>query len=437
MYNTRGFNLVFSFIHISDIHLGRPFSDLSKYSYDEKVKSLYNNAVEKAFNNFINYALLKNVDFVLISGDTFDNCEQDFKSKLILKEGLKKLDKADIKVYLICGNHDSLSAYNKNTFNFDDNSNIKIIGLNTQPSGKFIIESKNNIPLANLFAISYTENHFNDNPAKYLPVLQNEDKKLFNIGLIHCDLDGDKQSNYAPCSTGELQALNYDYWALGHIHIPLKKTDNIQYAGTLQGRNTKETGEHGITYIKVENNKIIKNSFIPMDVIRFEDINIDLNSACDITFAYSIIQENIFNFISRHNTTSCELFLIKLYLNGNINFFSEINDEFIETISERIKNEFNHKVYISEIINKTKPETDEKTLSEDDGISGEIYRTITDEILTTGINSAENDFKTLMSFCNFTDEEYIEFKEEVLNSARKECINLSGNIYYNENQKDE
>ena len=131
--------MFFSFIHISDIHLGRPFSDLTKYSFDEKVKSVYNNAVEKAFNNFIDFALVKNIDFVLISGDTFDNNEQDFRSKLILKEGLKKLAAADIKVYIVCGNHDPVSAYNKNTFNFDDNSNIKIIGVNTPQYGKVIV----------------------------------------------------------------------------------------------------------------------------------------------------------------------------------------------------------------------------------------------------------------------------------------------------------
>ena len=87
----------FSFIHAADIHLGRPFSNLSEIQTCK-------NAVEKAFNNLIDYALVKNVDFVLIAGDTFDSTEQDFESKLILKEGLKKLEAADIKVFIICGN---------------------------------------------------------------------------------------------------------------------------------------------------------------------------------------------------------------------------------------------------------------------------------------------------------------------------------------------
>ena len=424
--------MFFSFIHISDIHLGRPFSDLTKYSFDEKVKSVYNNAVEKAFNNFIDFALVKNIDFVLISGDTFDNNEQDFRSKLILKEGLKKLAAADIKVYIVCGNHDPVSAYNKNTFNFDDNSNIKIIGVNTHQYGKFIVTDKNSNPQAIIHAYSFNDNHLNENPINYFESPQGEEKSLFNIGLLHCDLDGDKTSPYAPCSTNDLKSLNYDYWALGHIHIPTYDEKTIQYAGTIQSRNTKETGPHGIKYIKVENNSIIKNSFIPIDIIRFESINIDLSQAYDITFAYNIIQEFILDFINKNSNANCELFLLKLNLNGNICFYSDINEDFYNTIAERIKNDFNNRVYISEISNETRPKINEQIIKEDDGISGEIYRTIDENNLNTAIENIEKNFKNILLQCNFTEKEYKEFKEEIKNQAKEECINLCNIIYYNE-----
>ena len=424
--------MFFSFIHISDIHLGRPFSDLTKFSFDEKIKSIYNNAVEKAFNNFIDFALVKNVDFVLISGDTFDNIEQDFRSKLILKEGLKKLAAADIKIYIVCGNHDPISAYNKNTFDFDENSNIKIIGVHTPQYGKFLVTDKNSNPQAIIHAYSFSDNHLEENPINYFEHPQNDEKILFNIGLLHCDLDGDKSSPYAPCSTNDLKTLNYDYWALGHIHIPSYDEETIQYSGTIQGRNNKETGPHGLKYIKVENNSIIKNSFIPIDIIRFENIDIDLSQANDITSAYNIIQEFILDFINRNNNLNCELFLLKLNLSGNICFYSDINEDFYNTLSERIKNDFNNKIYISEISNQTHPKTEEKILNDDDGISGEIYRTIDDNNLDSVIEKIEKDFKNILLQCNFTKTEYNEFKEEIKEYSKEECINLCNIIYYNE-----
>ena len=229
----------FSFIHAADIHLDRPFSELSKYSYDINNEHLYKNATEKAFNKVIDFALLKNVDFVLFAGDTFDSTEQDFKSKLILKEGLLKLSNAGIKVFLICGNHDPISSYSKTTFNFDENSNVKIIGINTPQYGTFIIKNKNNEKIALLHALSYNENTFRDNPLNYFNKASQEDKKLFNIGLMHIDKDADKTSPYLPCNTGDLKSLEYDYYALGHIHIPTTNDDKIRYSGTIQGIQKK------------------------------------------------------------------------------------------------------------------------------------------------------------------------------------------------------
>ncbi len=428
--------MTFSFLHISDIHLGRPFSNISKYSYDNRIKELYNCAVEKAFNNCINFALLKNVDFVLISGDTFDSNEQDFKSKLILKEGLEKLEKADIKVFLVGGNHDPISSYNKNTFNFDENSNIKIIGLNTVSPYKNTVLDKSGNEIAIIQALSFNENTFNENPIKYFEPKEFDEKNLFNIGLLHCDLDASKQSPYAPCLLGELQSLNYNYWALGHIHLPNYDEKNIQYSGTIQGRNTKETGIHGIRYIKVENNQIIKNSLIPTDVIRFEDITIDLSQSNDEITAYNQIMEELLNFSGSNNNYNCELHLIRLELIGHINFFSEINENFFDVLSERVKNDFNNKIYISTIANNTKQKVDEKILKEDDGIAGEIFKTTQESNITDYFQSIENDLKGIIPLCNFTQEEFIEFKKEIEIDIKEKCINICNSIYHSESHED-
>ena len=84
---------------MSDIHLGRTFSDLSKFSLKNDKIEIFKSAVKNSFFNAINIAVEKEVDFVLISGDTFDSSEQDFNSKLILKEGLTRLKDNNIKVF--------------------------------------------------------------------------------------------------------------------------------------------------------------------------------------------------------------------------------------------------------------------------------------------------------------------------------------------------
>ncbi len=408
----------FSFIHAADIHLGRPFSGVSDIH-------AHKNAVEKAFNNFINYALVKNVDFLLIAGDTFDSDEQDFESKLILKEGLKKLEAADIKVFLICGNHDPLYSYNKTTFNFDENSNIKIVGLNTNTYEDFTVTDKNNNPIAVVHALSFQENIFKENPTKYFSPANNS---LFNIGLLHCDIDASKESPYAPCTKSELEALKYDYLALGHIHKPSEL-----YVGTLQGRNTKETGEHGIRHIKVENGQIVKNTFVNTDVIRFEEIEIDLTNAQDTTSAAILIQEQLQSLTN----INCEFFYIKLTLKGFVDYYREINTEFFDTTREKIKANSNGKIYLSEIFNELVANINEDDLKDDEGMAGTLYRTIQEnENIENSYTKIEEQLKHLLKDCNFSEEEYSFFETEIKNKSKESCKNLCMQIYKNESKKD-
>lgn len=408
--------MTFSFLHCADIHLGRPFSNISGNT------NICKKAVEQAFNNLIDLAIVKNVDFVFIAGDTFDSEEQDFESKIILKEGLKKLDNSNIKVYLICGNHDPLSSYNKTTFNFDENSNIEIIGLNSDLYSDFILENKNNEKVAVLHALSFKENYLKENPTKYFTPAQD----LFNIGLLHCDLDGSKDSPYAPCTKSDLENLKYNYWALGHIHIP-----NDYYSGTIQGRNTKETGEHGVKYVKVENGVITKNTFVALDVIRFEDLNIDLSNAQEITSALTIIQENI----EELKIENCELAYLRLNLTGLIDFYNEINEEFFTVLKDKLHTNFNNKINISQINNNTFSKIDNEALNADDGIAGALYKVINNnENTDKTFNNIEKELKHLLKDCYFNDEEYEMFKTEIKIKTKEKCKNLCSLVY--ESHKD-
>lgn len=422
------FILEFSFLHIADIHLGRPFSDLSKYSYDEKHKSILNNAAEKTFNNIIDYALNNKVDFVLIAGDTFDSEKQDFSSQLILKRGLKRLEEAEIKAFLICGNHDYINSYNKNTFNYGENSFIKIIGINTPNYAEIEIENNRHEKIAILHALSYTTDKMNENPIKYFSKGGNLNRLMFHIGLLHSDITSEKDSPYAPCSYGELENIGYDYWALGHIHKPEPQiNDKIQYSGTVQGRNIKETGAHGVRYIKVENNIIVKNEFIKLDTVRFEEVFADISSADDLTQAFDIISDCMENIL---NDDFCDLHLVNLNLSGITSLYGNINDNFFNEISDRISESFNQKICISQINNKCEPRIDNEILKNDDGISGELYRTANNDLITDEIMSGyDKDFASVIEKCEFEEDEYNLFKNAVKKSAKEDCVNISSLIY--------
>ena len=408
----------FSFIHLADIHLGRPFSGLSEFSQIENKENLYESAVEKSLEKVFKFALEKQVDFILISGDTFDSCEYDFSSKLIFKNFLKKSEKENIQIFVVCGNHDPVFAYNENTFNFDENSKVKIIGLNTSIREKLPFYKKDNQIGGFVYSVSFQEEKFNGN---LLCDFDSIEYNYFNIALLHCDIDANEDSNYAPCLLSELKGMGFDYCALGHIHTPKKLADNIYYSGTLQGRNIKEKGEHGIRYISVQNNKIVENNFVPMDVIRYEELEIDLSNTNDETDAFELIVNSVEKMICSQ-TNLCELYLLSFKLVGNVEFYSVINKSFNDSLENRLKVISSTNIFVSKIENLLTPKVDDEVLKNDEGIVSELYKLLENK---EDLNELYSEiFDSISNVCNSEMD-----REEILYQVEQECKNLCSNIY--------
>lgn len=422
----------FSFLHVADIHLGRAFSGGFKNILSTDILEL---AMKKVLENISLAAISKKVDFVLIAGDTFDSDESDFASKLIFKEFLNKLDFANIKVFLICGNHDSVGSYSKSMFNYDENSNIKIIGLNTPSSCKLPVFNKENNLICALHALSYSSPQFFENPVKYFEKPLIEERSLFHIGILHCAVTADKSSCYASCSLNDLKDLNYDYFALGHIHLPNLPEKNIVYSGTVQGRNSKETGIHGIRYVEVDSNNIVKNEFVQTDVIRYENLEIDVSNASDLSAAFYLITDTLRDFLSSQKDV-CEAYILKLNITGKVAFYSQIDDSFISVLCERINNEFNGKILVSEVSNSLKPFIDLKLLAFDDGITGELYKTAVNEEAKNQLFEELNlQLKSVLCKCDFTEEEFLNFKNTVLERASNDCISICSDLFRGTNDE--
>lgn len=419
----------FSFIHTADLHLDRAFSDVTQ------IPEKYNNAGLRAFQNLVDYATEKKVNFILIAGDTFDSETPDFQAKLKFKKYIDELDKAGIKVFMICGNHDPLRSYSRITFNYENNQNIKIAGLNT-PSAKedFIVCDKDNKPCALIHALSFTTKEFKENPVSYFKTATPEEKKLFNIGLLHCDLNGEKGSPYAPCTVTELKNLNYDYFALGHIHIPPMPEENIFYAGTIQGRNSKECGSYGFRHITVTNGFISENKFIPSDIVRYINADVDISELSDPTEIENKIIVDLNEVIDNE-----KFYFVNINLKGDIPFYEELrkdNFKISDDIRTDINTEHSSSFHISEINNKTTPRVNKEYLIADTGIIGKITEETEnteniDEIMQKLERKYLNDIK--QNF-NIEEEEYEKIKNEIINEAKQTCISICGCLYNNEKE---
>ena len=243
-------------MHLADAHLDSPFQGLSFLPSNE-FKNI-KQSTQKSFTKAIDTALDRNVDLVLIAGDTFDSAHPSPQSQLFFSREIKRLTDQKIQVVMILGNHDYL---NPNEMLLPQTPYFKLLGSNEEVE-EFESKTKEDFRYT-VVGFSYQHNHTETDKISEFPKKGDN----FTIGLMHAGAKTttNYQNVYAPFTTAEIKDLNYNYFALGHIHLrqTLSEDPLIVYSGNLQGRHINEQGSKGV-YIGIvdETTKKVSLDFI-------------------------------------------------------------------------------------------------------------------------------------------------------------------------------
>lgn len=226
------------FIHCADIHLDAPFREYGAGSYGDTRRR----DIRDAFLNILNRTKTENADFLLISGDLY---EHGSVGKSTMEWLHMVLSEAKVPIVIIPGNHDPylLNSWYKN---WEWPVNVRILlpdnpGLTLDELG------------VNIYGIGFS--NFKEGKPDLSAVLEPKEN-FFNILMFHGTLDMDFAGNdYKPVTSRELEALGYDYYALGHFHnirddYPLKNAYN---PGSPEPLGFDETGVHGAFLVNAEN----------------------------------------------------------------------------------------------------------------------------------------------------------------------------------------
>jgi len=236
------------FIHAGDIHLGNPFLGLDQ-QLPEHLKPIIQNATLTAFEKLIDSAIAENVDFVLFPGDLYNSSESGPQIQEMVSVQFERLHAAAIPVYLSFGNHD-FEANKQKHLPWPENIHIFAQSIET----KYL--SLNSGEQIALTGFSYQTQRQKEQLIDNFP--PKDIAADYHIGLYHGALGVDGEA-YAPFSVNDMLVKNYDYWALGHIHVRQTLNDSpfIGYSGNLQGLNRKEVGPKGYYLVTSLNNKLI------------------------------------------------------------------------------------------------------------------------------------------------------------------------------------
>jgi DNA repair exonuclease SbcCD nuclease subunit len=187
------------FAHIADNHLG-----YRQYGLYDREEDVFN-----AFNKNIDRIIEERVDFVIHSGDLFEMAKPSPHVLLIFQEALLRLKEANIEVYAIAGNHDTVMM--KNAISPQNLS--KSLGLK-------LIDYRNPYYIYDdvfIGGLTYHSNAYKDRLINGLKNLSKEAEDYKKrILVLHQGIDKFLPFQYEL----ELDEIpkNFNYYACGHIH---------------------------------------------------------------------------------------------------------------------------------------------------------------------------------------------------------------------------
>ncbi len=300
--------MAFRFIHTADIHLDSPLKSLG--ARNAELQSVISNATRKVLVRIIDLCLAEQVDALLIAGDLYDGSQTSMKTANLLASQLRRLDAANISVFIIRGNHDAESKITRE-LSFPERVHVfssKCEAINVDISacniGKPVV----------IHGVSFKKTHA---PESLLPQYKQPVADAINIGMMHTSLDGASGHDlYAPCSLSDLQNHGFDYWALGHIHkraAHANDNTHIVMPGIPQGRDIGEAGPKSVTLVSINDDNQVATQEQQLAVAQYELVQIELNNSHNWNSAIDLVISNINN---ASNQSSADHLVARVVLEG-------------------------------------------------------------------------------------------------------------------------
>lgn len=357
----------FRFIHAADLHLGSQFSGVAQLP--EQLSRRLLNASLKALSNIIDLAIDNSVSFLLLAGDVFETATPSLRVQKYFVAEIERLHKFGIDVFMVTGNHDANVLKN---FLFPLPDNLYPFSTEKTQSYNMSYQGEN----VWITGISYPEPHINQDLSKLFPEVK---PNAFNIGILHCEIDGGEKSPYAPVQLSNLIHKNYNYWALGHVHradqlynhATINGSSIIQYPGVTQGRHRVESGTKGCYVVEVGSHNIAEVNFVQIQDIIWENYPLDL---CEIK-PYQIYDYlNQIKAEQRCPDKCGKLLLLELTGTTRCHQWLQNQDQVAELLQDLREGEATRDafVWIASIIDHTLPEIDWDELRSQKDFLGEL-----------------------------------------------------------------
>lgn len=249
------------FLHVADVHLG-----CRRYNLEERTKDFARAWIDVADN----YAVAPRVDFVLIAGDFFNSRKVDPQAMNHAILGLQKLRDAGIPVLAIEGNHDQHDATSHFSWmrSLSEWGYLKLLEPQPSEAGGFKFTAWDEASRTGTYidvagARIFGTHWYGTSTTAAIPLLlenlrQTRDEKLFNIMMLHTDVEGQINRPIPALPVAKMKELRslVDYLALGHTHKRFEIEAWAFNPGSLEACTIDEyREERGVYLVEVDDEK--------------------------------------------------------------------------------------------------------------------------------------------------------------------------------------
>lgn len=261
----------FLFGHMADLHIG-------SHSQDQKLSKMEQDALDQIVSNCIK----RKIDFLIISGDLFENHSCDLVVVNATVEKLKKLRDAKIRIYAVHGSHDYCAGGKSifdilcstglitNVFNYKyvDDKLVLIFTIDTETGVKIV-------------GIPGETRGIEDKYYKKLNKECIENENGFKIFVFHSAIEGFFYAHGEDDVKIKKDHLpkGFDYYAGGHLHA-MSQNNNfldeykcINFPGMPFATDEKDVRmniERGFYIIHFDDKtKMLESEIVPVDVCQY------------------------------------------------------------------------------------------------------------------------------------------------------------------------
>jgi len=191
-------------LHTSDIHL-----ECDSFGLGETGREM-TRSMRRNFTEVISIANREQVDLMLIVGDLFDSSRVTGEA---LEFAMGEIARAAMPVVMIPGNHDAHDECSIYARLSPDDLPVNL-HLILEPEGKGI-----DFPelCARVWGRALVEHSPDYRPLAGVPTAS---PAVWNIAMAHgLFIESDEDGRSSPITAADIAATNYDYVALGHIHV--------------------------------------------------------------------------------------------------------------------------------------------------------------------------------------------------------------------------